>query len=261
MSLADGDSTWPHRPVRCPPCGQNLHAALPAPEDPVLNRPIGDDQSEPSDERIHHMRWYASSVRCPPPDPALRPRDCRPLTDVSGIGNRSSQSVELRDHECVARAQRSQSLVEAGTLALRTADAVIDVDAIRRNAERNEGLALGDEVLLVGRASGVSSSCFIHPRTVPRLVVPIRWRASESRPSCGTDLAEPPVGLRASDSSDRGPLCGRVGTGGHRGIVIAAGTLWAGYSTAEGAFSVADAFRLHAGLPFEDTQILLSQDQ
>ncbi len=47
MSLTDGDSTWPHRPVRCPPCGQNLHAALPAPEDPVLNRPIGDDQSEP----------------------------------------------------------------------------------------------------------------------------------------------------------------------------------------------------------------------
>lgn len=52
------------------------------------------------------------------------------------IGNRSSKSVELRHHERVARTHRSQRLIEAGTFALCAADAMVDVDAIRRNAER-----------------------------------------------------------------------------------------------------------------------------
>ena len=86
------------------------------------------------------------------------------------------------------------------------ADAVVDVDAIRRNAERVERLALGGEVLLVSRASGASNQCFIHPRTVPHPVALIHRRASESRTSCETDLAEPPGGLRTSDSSDGRPL-------------------------------------------------------
>ena len=54
-------------------------------------------------------------------------------------------------------------------------------------------LALRCEVLLVSRASGVSNQC---PNTLPRLVVPIRQRASGSRPSCETDLAELSVQLQ-----------------------------------------------------------------
>ena len=60
------------------------------------------------------------------------------------------------------RAHRSQRLIEAGTLAFGAADAVVDVDAIRRNDERVKRLALGGEVLLASRASGVSNQCFIH---------------------------------------------------------------------------------------------------
>jgi hypothetical protein len=64
-------------------------------------------------------------------------------------------------------------LIEAGTLAFGAADAVIDVDTIRRHAERVERLALGFEVLLVSRASGVSNQCFIHPGTVLHVAVPV----------------------------------------------------------------------------------------
>ena len=67
----------------------------------------------------------------------------------------------------------AQCLIEAGALAFGAADAVVDVDAIRRNAERVKRLALSREVLLVSRASGVSNQCFIHPRTVPRPVAMI----------------------------------------------------------------------------------------
>ena len=44
------------------------------------------------------------------------------VTDVSGIGNRLSKSVELRHDERVARAYRCQCLIEAGTFAFGAAD-------------------------------------------------------------------------------------------------------------------------------------------
>ena len=84
------------------------------------------------------------------------------------------------------RAYRSHRLIKAGTLAFGAAEAVVDVDAIRRNAERVKRLALGSEVLLASRASGVSNQCFIHPRSVLRSVALINRRASESRPASET---------------------------------------------------------------------------
>ena len=90
------------------------------------------------------------------------------VTDVPSIGHRSSESVELRDNERVVRAYRCQCLIEAGTLAFGAADAVVDVDTIRRNAERVKRLALGGEVSLISRASCVSNQGFMHPRTMPQ---------------------------------------------------------------------------------------------
>jgi P2-related tail formation protein len=80
------------------------------------------------------------------------------VTDVSGTGNGSSKSAELRHDEYVARTHRRQCLIEAGTLSFGAADAVIDEDTIRRNAERVKCLTLSSEILLVSRASGVSQA-------------------------------------------------------------------------------------------------------
>lgn len=44
----------------------------------------------------------------------------------------------------------AKALIQSWPLALGTADSVVDVDAIRSNAEREERLALSGEVLFVG---------------------------------------------------------------------------------------------------------------
>ena len=131
------------------------------------------------------------------------------IADVSGVGNGSSKSVELRNHERVARAYRSQRLIEAGTLALGAANAVVDVDEVRRHADTVKRLALRGEVLLVSRASGVPNQCFIHPRTVPRVVaqpsVSIEWvhlLTYRTNSSDGRGMHDH-LGLRCRDPSDR----------------------------------------------------------
>jgi hypothetical protein len=58
------------------------------------------------------------------------------VADVSGIGNRSCESIQLRDNECVARSYRGEGLIQPRSLAFGAAHAVVDVDAIRGNAER-----------------------------------------------------------------------------------------------------------------------------
>ena len=78
------------------------------------------------------------------------------VANVSCIWDRSSESVEFWDHEGVTGAYCGEGLVEAGALAFGAADAVVDVDAIRRNAESEERLALSGEVLLIRGASCVS---------------------------------------------------------------------------------------------------------
>jgi hypothetical protein len=82
-------------------------------------------------------------------------------------------------HPRLASSYRCHCLIEAGALALGAADAMVDVDAILRHAERVKRLALGCEVLLVSRASGISNQRFIHPGTVLRPVALINRQASE----------------------------------------------------------------------------------
>ncbi len=72
------------------------------------------------------------------------------VADVASIGHRSFQSIQLGDDECVACSNRGEGLVEPRPFAFRAAHAVIDADAVRGNAEREERLALSGEVVFVG---------------------------------------------------------------------------------------------------------------
>jgi hypothetical protein len=56
--------------------------------------------------------------------------------DLSGIGNRSCESIQLRDNKGVAWSYCGECLIEPRSLAFCAAHAVVDVDAIRGNAER-----------------------------------------------------------------------------------------------------------------------------
>jgi len=54
--------------------------------------------------------------------------------------------------------------VQAGALAVGAGEAVVDVDALSRHAERLQTVALGGEVLLVGGNAGVADVQTGHPR-------------------------------------------------------------------------------------------------
>jgi hypothetical protein len=56
----------------------------------------------------------------------------------------------------VAGATRRERLVQAGAFAVGAGEAVVDVDALGRDAERLEGVALSGEVLMVGADAGVA---------------------------------------------------------------------------------------------------------
>lgn len=60
------------------------------------------------------------------------------------------EPVRLRDHQRVARSHCGEGLIQPRPFALGAADAVIDVDPARSDAEHEERLALSCEVLLVG---------------------------------------------------------------------------------------------------------------
>ena len=84
--------------------------------------------------------------------------------DLAGgqlVGDRPSvrqgpgQAVELGHHEGVAGPTGSKCLTESRSLAIGAGQAVVHVDAFGFDAESQETLALGSEVLLIGGASGV----------------------------------------------------------------------------------------------------------
>jgi hypothetical protein len=62
----------------------------------------------------------------------------------------SEQAIQLRHDQGVAGPYCGEGLIEPGPLAFRAAHAVVDVDAVKGNAEREERLALSREVLFVG---------------------------------------------------------------------------------------------------------------
>ena len=58
------------------------------------------------------------------------------VTDVPSIGNRPSKSIQLRHHERVTRSYRGEGLIQPGPLPRGAAHAMVDVDAISINTER-----------------------------------------------------------------------------------------------------------------------------
>src|SRR5690625_2280668 len=77
------------------------------------------------------------------------------VRDGPRIGQGPCQAVELRDHQGVPTPASGQGLAQARAFSVGAGQAVIDVDAFGLDAEAEQGIALGGEVLLIGGASGV----------------------------------------------------------------------------------------------------------
>ena len=90
--------------------------------------------------------------------PELQPDPARgeAVRDGARVRHRARQPVELGHHQRVARPQRRQRLVEAGTGAAGPREAAVGVEAILRHAEAGEDPLLRREILAVGRAAGVA---------------------------------------------------------------------------------------------------------
>jgi hypothetical protein len=106
------------------------------------------------------------------------------VDDVSGIRDGAGEPVEFGDHEGVARPAGGEGLAQAGALSVGAADAVVDVDAVRLDAQRGEGLPLGGEVLPVGGDPGVADLDRGHGGSItgcPTFIGHLRGRAVRER--------------------------------------------------------------------------------
>ena len=63
--------------------------------------------------------------------------------DVAGVGQRAGEPVELGDDERVAGAAGGERLAQAGPVAVGAGEAVVDVDAVRLDAERLQARRVG----------------------------------------------------------------------------------------------------------------------
>ena len=88
------------------------------------------------------------------------------ICDGAGIRDGPGQAVDFGHDQGVAFSQGGEGLIEAGTGAGGTGEAVIGVDAILGDAELREGLLLGGQVLPVGGTAGVSDECCRHGGSV-----------------------------------------------------------------------------------------------
>lgn len=71
-------------------------------------------------------------------------------------GSDRAEPVELGHHERVALAAGRQRLAQTGTSTVGARQALVDVDALRAHAQPGQCIALGGEVLLVGRDARVA---------------------------------------------------------------------------------------------------------
>jgi hypothetical protein len=102
-----------------------------------------------------------------PPRESLIPRATREsMLDLTGIGHRTGEPVELGHDQGIAGADGGQGLVQPGAVAAGAGQALVEVDPVVRDAERGQGLPLGGEVLQDGGAPGVADE-FAHPGSVP----------------------------------------------------------------------------------------------
>lgn len=83
------------------------------------------------------------------------PRAAR-LSPIAGVRHGAGQAVEFRHHKGVTGADRGEGLIQAGALAMGSGQTVVEVDPLGGHTELAQPVALGGEVLLVGRAAGVA---------------------------------------------------------------------------------------------------------
>ena len=76
----------------------------------------------------------------------------------AGVGHRPGEPVELGHDEGVAGADGGQGLVQAGAVAVGAGQPVVEVDAVFRDAELAQPVALRGEVLRRRWSSGRSRS-------------------------------------------------------------------------------------------------------
>jgi hypothetical protein len=76
--------------------------------------------------------------------------------DRARVGERAGEPVELCHDERVPGAACGERLVQSGAFAVGACQAVVDVDALRGDAERLQAVALRGELLLVGGDAGVA---------------------------------------------------------------------------------------------------------
>ena len=86
--------------------------------------------------------------------------------DGAGIRDGPGQPVEFGHDQGVALAHGGEGLVEAGAGAGGAGEAVVGVDAILGDAELQEGLSLGGQILLVGGTARVSDEGCRHGGSV-----------------------------------------------------------------------------------------------
>ena len=142
--------------------------------------------------------------------------------DGAGIRDGPGEAVEFGHDQGVALAYGGEGLVEAGAGAAGAGESVVGVDAIWGDAEFQEGLSLGGQILPVGGAARVSdegcghegcdhwgkcTNRVPHPQLFPyhsyeTLLVPV-WRRSERR--AGPYAGRTPYGqCRANTGLNKG---------------------------------------------------------
>ena len=60
------------------------------------------------------------------------------IDDVAGVGHGAGESIEFGDDQRVAAAAGSEGLAQAGSIAVGAGQTVVDVDAFRIDAQRDE---------------------------------------------------------------------------------------------------------------------------
>src|SRR5450759_4297980 len=115
-----------------------------------------------------------------------------------------------------ARPGLREGLAETGPCPIGSSQAVVDVDPVRLHAEGSEGISLGREVLLIGRATGIPDEHSGHPATVAFMLP-----SSGIIPGGSSGNAPSPQVLAASGVTHGGrwhgfaPLNGTSRTTGH----------------------------------------------
>jgi len=69
------------------------------------------------------------------------------LGDRARIGDRAGEAVELGDHEREPFVDGRERLLQPGSLAVAAGQALVEVDAVAVDAELEQDLLLGDQVL------------------------------------------------------------------------------------------------------------------